>query len=440
MEPLPPPHEKPRRRSIAEDEFRPLLIGQAGEFVQLANGILESPPERWTQRQVDHLYRSTSELETFLDFFGCKQNRTFHRTRELVALIRWLSRAMGGLVHLDRGMASTKIPNQGWGSEELQPRVQRAALFLGESICNCTQALREEWVERKLMWQDGALRVDSLVSGHTHVLLAPDLGEQDEAEGPGVSSAARFSGRYLRLFESWAQEATQPCKGLEGLRSFVNRFASEGIARHFEARIHNLESDYDSLVAGTSQEAENGDLLLLRGSTSLSLLLSESVTALSHLYERHAGPGASPHERDLFGSCIDEEQLLSIIANDGVVLIWETLRTGEKMAQGLVDKLTERASATLELPTGLTLHARPLALVAQVVAHFGTPVEMEMEGSRTNAGSIMQLLVLAGSKPDCREVTFHGDRQVLKDLSRLFQAGLGESGMDRIPPELSYLL
>ena len=35
---------------------------------------------------------------------------------------------------------------------------------------------------------------------------------------------------------------------------------------------------------------------------------------------------------------------------------------------------------------------------------------------------------------------FHGDRQVLKDLTRLFQAGLGESGMDRIPPELSYLL
>ena len=65
---------------------------------------------------------------------------------------------------------------------------------------------------------------------------------------------------------------------------------------------------------------------------------------------------------------------------------------------------------------------------------------MEMGGTRANAGSIMQLLVLAGSKPDCREVAFHGDRQVLKDLTHLFRAGLGESGMDRIPPELSYLL
>ncbi len=440
MNPSPPPREKPRRRSIAEDEFRPLLIGQAGEFIQLANGILESPPERWTQRQIDHLYRSTSELETFLDFFGCKQNRTFHRTRELVALIRWLSRAMGGLVHLDREIAATEIPNQVWAAEELQLRVQRGALFLGESICKCTQTLREEWVERKLIWQDGALRVDSLVAGHTHVLLPPDLGEQEEAEGPGVSSAARFSGRYLRLLGSWAKEATQPCRGLEGLRSFVGRFASEGVARHFEARIHNLESDYDSLVAGTTQEAENGDLLLLRGSTSLALLLSESVTSLSHLHERHAGPGASPHEKDLFSSCIDEEKLLSTIANDGVVLIWETLKTGEKVARDLVGKLTERASANMELPAGLALHARPLALVAQVVAHFGTPVEMEMDGARANAGSIMQLLVLAGSKPDCREVAFHGDRQVLKDLTRLFRAGLGESGMDRIPPELSYLL
>jgi len=440
MAPQPPPRDKPRRRSISEDEFRPLLVGQAGEFIQLANGVLEANPENWTQRQIDHLYRSTTELEAFLDYFGCKQNRAFHKTRELVALIRWLARAMGGLVHLDGRLTSNQLPNPAWGEEELRPRARKAALFLGETICKCAQTIREQWVESKMVWQDGALRVDSLVAGNTQVSLPPDLDERGGLDGEGLPSAAKFSGRYLRLCESWAPEATHPCVGLEGLRAFVGRFATEGIARNFESRIHNLESDYDSLVAGTSQEGEHENLALLRGATSAGLLVAESVTALAHLYERHGGPEATSRDRGVFASCIDEEGLLSVIANEGVVLAWETLQGGAKLAQSLVEDLTDRSSISLELPEGLTLHARPLALVAKVVAHFGTPVDMEIDGARANAGSIMQLLVLAGSKPATKKVSFHGDRNVLRDLSRLFQAGLGEAGMDQIPGELGYLL
>ena len=48
-------------------------------------------------------------------------------------------------------------------------------------------------------------------------------------------------------------------------------------------------------------------------------------------------------------------------------------------------------------------------------------------------------MILAGSNPDVRTLEFRGDTHPLEDLRLLFEAGLGEWGMDRLPDALSYL-
>jgi len=93
----------------------------------------------------------------------------------------------------------------------------------------------------------------------------------------------------------------------------------------------------------------------------------------------------------------------------------------------------------IELSENLKLHARPAALIVNIVSRHGTPVEMEVDGHRCNAGSILELLVAVGSHPEARHYIFRGDIHPLRDIGLLFESSLGEDGIDNLPPMLHYL-
>ena len=44
-----------------------------------------------------------------------------------------------------------------------------------------------------------------------------------------------------------------------------------------------------------------------------------------------------------------------------------------------------------------------------------------------------------GSAPETQVFLFRGDENPLRDIQILFEAGLGEYGIDELPPELGYL-
>ena len=79
------------------------------------------------------------------------------------------------------------------------------------------------------------------------------------------------------------------------------------------------------------------------------------------------------------------------------------------------------------------------ALIVGIVNHYGTPVEMEVEGDRCNAGSILDLMVTVGSNSHARRFRFRGDENPLRDIGLLFEHDLGENGISSLPAALSYL-
>jgi hypothetical protein len=66
-------------------------------------------------------------------------------------------------------------------------------------------------------------------------------------------------------------------------------------------------------------------------------------------------------------------------------------------------------------------------------------VELEVQGRKCNAGSILEVLVTVGASPEARQFVFRGDENPLRDIGLLFEAGLGEHGIQRLPAELAYL-
>ena len=80
-----------------------------------------------------------------------------------------------------------------------------------------------------------------------------------------------------------------------------------------------------------------------------------------------------------------------------------------------------------------------MSLIVKIVDHHGTPVSCEVDGSEGNAGSILEMMITVGSNSEARRYVFTGDERPLADIQRLFEAGLGEGGLENLPKELEYL-
>ncbi|TAH37154.1 MAG: hypothetical protein EYC70_09245 [Planctomycetota bacterium] len=428
----------PRRSEIAESEFCAYLAGQTSDFLSTCNGVLESAPEQWSQRQTYRLHRTSSDLETLLDNYGARENRTFLPIRELVALVRWLSLAMTNLLHLDSRLPSYQLVDEAWARNVLAPSIRRSALELGEMIVRTLQGLRENWIAVGLTWTSVVERDDGTHPSGPHPRLRRNRDEQPDASA-AHPAAARLASQYLELMRSLEKFCAGPVSGLQPLREFVANYYTEESARSIEARAHNLQSSYDTQIAGTQDEARHVELSRLRGAVSQALHLLEAGTCLVHLYERHDLHGPGGALRAQFERAIVEERLLDVLVTGCVIMACDGLQRGRADAELILRVFTRQTSVDLALPDGVTLHARPISLIVSVVSRHGTSVEMEIQGRKASAASIMQMLMVAGGQPNARSVRFYGDQEVLKDLALLFQHHLGEDGLDRLPAHLNYL-
>jgi hypothetical protein len=136
---------------------------------------------------------------------------------------------------------------------------------------------------------------------------------------------------------------------------------------------------------------------------------------------------------------VERAQVQDVILNH--LLYWANvlLQRGRDTAEELLPNYIEMRELHVELPSSLKLHARPAALIVNIVSHHGTPVEMEVAGQKCNAGSILELLINVGSHPEARDYRFRGDVNPLRDIGLLFEHGLGEHGLENLPAQLQYL-
>ncbi|KAA3611605.1 MAG: HPr family phosphocarrier protein [Planctomycetota bacterium] len=432
----------PHQEVISEREFGQRLDQEGRDFLLLGNQLLHSSSGDWSYHQVYLLYGSATEIETYLDDHGARENRSFFPIREMVALIRWLSLSLSSLLHLDSRLRTYENLDENWLQGDFQTHLGRGKDLLSSRIQICLKSLRSSWVALDLPWPESVPVRESLPASGQSPRLARNLIEEREqvadSEKETVSEAAQMAARYLSLESDFKKLRKQAEEAGQSRRAFMAEHFREDVAREYEARVHNLQSLYDSQISASDVEIHQ-ELPILRGAISIAFHLLESATALTHLYERHDVYGRLSETRQTFERLIGEEQLLTFIISSLLESTYESFCRNSPAVQALLQSSTTQISKTFSIPEGIQLHARPISLIVGIVNHFGTPVEMEVAGKRCSAASIMQMLVLLGSHPDVKEITFEGDEPALVDLERLFSAHLGEKGMERLPPTLDYL-
>jgi phosphotransferase system HPr-like phosphotransfer protein len=160
---------------------------------------------------------------------------------------------------------------------------------------------------------------------------------------------------------------------------------------------------------------------------------------MTHFVDRHESGMRNDVVERRIGALVRREDVRDITLNHLLYWAAQFMRRGRTLAEDLLPSYTNVQVLEVELAEDLTLHARPAALIVGIVNRYGTPVEMEVEGKKCNAGSILDLMVTVGSRPDVRRFIFRGDVNPLRDIQLLFQSGIGESGIDGLPAALSYL-
>ena len=432
----------PKDRLISTADFSAKLRSaptQTALFAVLDG--LASKPDEITRKQYWVLQESAHELETFLDQFGARDNKTFVAYAEINASIRNLSSAAHTLGHVMFRFGTYGVCLEGVvesGESFLVAFMNALAectRYLGRSILALVAGLRAE-AERlgATPPRSTGTRSHDAEVREFRLLLPPDLKEERRADG--ADEIARLLNDYLGIAkEAQRVRDRRPPRGAP-LQPFMDESLAEQKARFYKQGVHSLQSRYDTHVKPT-QHHERPELKRLRGHISLAYHLLEVVNDLAHFHERHQGVKALAHQ--VIARIVPPQELLDQTVHFALRWAADVMLVIEPMVRQLLPQFTRQHSIDVTLPDGVHLHARPLNLIARVVRKHGKPVEIVVGGEATSANSLMGLILFVGRHPQRRTYSFRGDQAPLAHLQMLFSGGLGEFGLDKLAAELQFL-
>lgn len=424
---------------LSEEAFATLLGGEADLFLRLCNTARALDAGAWNRGLYFQLFSEAEALEAYLDDHGARANRTFQTFRELVASVRGFALAGFAVRHMRSRLESYPLGLESCPdlARELVDSIEQALAFLRDTLRTLLGACRREAERIGVRVPSGGYPEDRY-SGHTSRRRLPENAGEDSL-GDDRQKVAEIASRYVRACERMAAIGIRAIEDPEERERFFERHASEERARVLEASVHNLQSAYDTHLKGTALESNDGRIPRLRGHCSAAFHLLEAVTALTHFVERHEGEGRQDEAEKRIRALVPRDEVRAVTLSHLLVWAWRLMDLGRPVAEELARDYSNLSELVLELPDDMVLHARPASLIVGIVQHHGLPVTLEIGDAQCNAGSIIETMIAVGSHPDSRHIVFRGDAAPLRDIELLFRHGLGERGVQSLPPELGYL-
>lgn len=421
---------------LSEKSFQALASRRGGRLGRLAHTLLGR--DSWTRRHFYQLIVEADVYESFLDDHGASHNRRYRPLRELVASVRGLSRAGFAIRHLESRIDTYKVSfacEEG-DEEAFASSVSSTRLFLEESLRGLLTAVLEESEAGGLELPTEVFADEEYIADRSRKRLPRNLhGEIQEDEEHYIATVAT---RYLEVAELFSGFQFVENTAEEERERVLGELCTEERVRVYEASVHNLQSAYDTYIKNTTLEEGDERLPRLRGHVSVAFHLLEALTELIHFVERHErsrsldAPSRVPDK-------VDRAKVVQVSIESLFFWAVRMILLGRPYAEALVPTYTDQSELLVEVPSELTLHARPVALIVKIVNHHGTATTCSVGGTECNAGSILEMMVTVGSHPELNTYCFSGDARTLEDIQRLFAAGLGERGSGSLPPELDYL-
>ena len=427
----------PAGAAVDEREFASLVRRHVAPFSAVKSLMERTVSGGDVARQAfAGIQQRAEDFVSFLDDHGARSNRTYAPLAEYAASVRGFAKMGRHLSHMEARL-DRELPLPLGHENRFRDETRRTLEFVKWSLANLQEeALAEagrllgEPVHPPSDTQGDAVRDPSL-----HLPSTLDEAAVPQPERWIAEIASKFLAHKRILdrqsgFRAWVDAGE--------MRTFVLEVSDEEQVRFYTTRILNVLSRYDTYIQGTSTETQDPELMCFRSFVVTSLHLLEVMAELVHFYERHENDVRSETAKDRIAELVDKQMVLDRVLNYGLNFLHVYMDEIAPQAETLVERYTRQTVAKCDVPDGVSLHARPVSLIARVVDHYGTPVQMSIGETTCYAGSILQVLMAAGQNPTARQVTFKGDKKPLEDLCALFEHGLGETELP-LPKQLGYL-
>ncbi len=423
---------------ISEEEFGKLLQRQSQGLLRIWNFMRAEGADPTLKRFYSCLMEEARELKNFLDDFDARSNRTYAYVTELVLSLVSFS-AIGYLVrHVLTRYPRYRLRDDRDQFIEYHKRAEALLDYSHSTLWTLFEAVQREAVD-VLGLRPPKDRIDE--ASFTNPLPRMHLPHTVDDGLPETKggSAAVVATSFLHFADEFDGLALPKESEPGAAREFLRRTCGEDSVRRWEARMHGVQRVYDTLVKGTSVEAEEPRMASLRGHVSMVLhhleLIRYATHFLDHLEEGIRHEPAAERLRGL----VDGDELLGHLFGFGFEMALLYVSQGKEVASEILEKYTKVIECRLTVPEGLSLHARPASLIVGVVTEHGTPVSLHIGSASCDAGSMIQVMMTLGTHSTEREIRFRGDQRPLRDLELLFESRLGEDGLEKLPEPLAYL-
>jgi len=371
---------------ISDQAFQGIVAERAQALLRLAGHLAKhrSAREAMTRPFLSALLSQSIQLEELLDAYGARNNRRWHLFRTIVATIRRFADAAYELLHIQHAAPSYRLL-------PIQHDFGRAT---DDAMAYTADVLRQ--VGRRMRRQ--ARRLDLPVPADTphDARYAENLPAGRLPQNCATRDIASVSETLTYLATAFLNLAAESGLLHVASRAKPDQYAAcipdpigEESLRYLEHRFHNLQSLYDTYVSETETEVLDPDLPVLRGHISVVFHLLKVGTALVHYYERHVDRYGRPSAGRK--PLVSRQALLATLMEYSIAYASRYITCAQCLCQEMLKRYAEVTEIEVPAPRYRGLHVRPSTLIAKVVSHYGSEVQMELDGEAYDASTPLEI-------------------------------------------------
>ncbi len=372
---------------VNENEFQDLLEKRAQPLLSLVSYLTQCDPSEdfLTRPLAGELLSQAMQLEEFLDTYDAGRCCRWCNLRSLTAAFKLFAEVGYELLHIRHRIPTYRLMPV---TKDFAAATEETLTFVNGIILGAARELvaTAQDLNLKVPSGDGIgeLYAERQLTGH----LPHDC--QARRSQTVAETVALLATSFLNLAsESEDIRAASRAKQEEYALCVAASLTEERL-RSLELRFHNLQSKYDTSVSGTEVAMTDPDLPVLRGHASVVFHLLKIATLFAHYYERHVNKEACiapPFAHRL----ISTDALLSVLMNYSITFIDLYIGSTVSACQEMLKRYAEVGRIEVPIPKYRGFHVRPSTLIAKLVFHYGSKVQMILADTIYDAGMPLDL-------------------------------------------------
>ena len=317
---------------ISEEEFLLLLETHCNQLLNiyfLYKVNIEGKKEI-SRKFYSNLIQEAEYLESFMDEYGARENKTWAFFVEFLASIRNLAIAAFYTRHILDRYPYYNLRESSQNKNNFNTEACGVLKFLNQSILNLFEELHSDAISNGLKVSAELKKQIELTDIEINKRLPRNiLEDQIKDEEDRIVEVCH---KIQHVFKLMQDANVHRITDLNELKLSVLQKFNEKLARMYKNLVHNIQSDYDTYVKNTKLEQEHKDLKVMRGYISMALHLLEISLWLAHFYERHEDDIRHGESKKRISLRVNKSILLEKIMNFGFVNSFHFVTEGNKLA------------------------------------------------------------------------------------------------------------